>query len=558
MTERNQDEIRIVVVNAFSGDQLWEDTIESDSVQVFTNNEMQLILVRVAGEDPGLTAIDLLSGKTLWSRKVTAGNLIIEFGDEAILLVSKSVAMLDPRSGQEGWRTNSISVSGRPISVVTLDDGYVVTWDDGKICFVSQSGHLRWQTSVADRPELSTTAAELAIVTVAPQTGRDGWLQALSLKDGRPIWRYDLTDRMFSAITLDGERLVFSTETTIEAVAVPSGRQLFKKLLARRSGNRLPDHIVMFPDHMIVASEIILSAHERNSGDEIWSLDLMGTDHLTARASRSKLGSMVVGSGGNAVADNISSYSTSITTMQAQSDFYTKQARQNYQDTYRRTQPNMLSGSAAERADASFERSLAASHMENVNTINRSFDTMMMSVQGAFNALAAAQAVEQNAKYGAAAAERDRAIRRLTMAHKIHERAIQNMYFVRPFESKTGNGLVIVDMWDGRWTEIPVSPSEAFLDDRIYMNLNLGLIGADSTILVTKGTGLDPERWTKDDRFEASGIQKTMFSWALDDRYRTVLIRRSMLGYDLSKAVFHDLEAYKTESLTKKTSRIIN
>lgn len=556
--ERDQNEVRIVAVDSYTGVQLWENTIESDSVQVFTNTDKQTILVRVAGDEPGLTGMDLLSGKTLWSRQVTAGNLIIEFGDEVILLVSETVEALDLRSGRTEWQTSNTQASGRPVSVVVRDDGYVVAWDNGAICFISQSGILRWQSSVGDTPELSTTAGELAIVEVAAQEHTNGRLQALALKDGKLVWRHDLAERVFSALTLDGERLVFSTETTIQAVAMTSGKLLFKQPLARRSGNRLPDHVVIFPDHIVVASEIVVSAHERSGGDEIWSLALAGGDHLTARASRAKLGGMVVGSGNNAVADNIASYSASINAMQAQSDFYTKQARQNYENTYMRTQRKMSSGNAADRAEASFERSLAASHMENVNTINRSFDTMMMSTQMAFNVLAAGQAVEQNARYGAAAAERDRAIRRLLMAHKIHERAIQNWYFVRPFSSRTGNGLVLVDMWDGRWAEIPTSPSEAFLEDRIYMNLNLGLIRSGDAFMVTKGTGLDPDKWNADDRFEAGGIKSTMFAFALDDRYRTVLIRRSLLGYDVGNAIFHDLETYETESLTKKKSRIIN
>lgn len=243
--------------------------------------------------------------------------------------------------------------------------------------------------------------------------------------------------------------------------------------------------------------------------------------------------------------------------MIANSDRYIKQAQQNYNNVINQTRNTIISKNAAVRADASFQRSLAASHVRNTKMINRSFDTMMMSVNAAFAALEAAKVFEQNKKIGAAAAKKDRAYKSLLMSYKIHEAARQDDYYMRPFRSRSGNGLVIVNMRNGTWAEIPTGPSESILEDKIYMNFILGLL-VDQNTLVTIGTGLDSDKWQEDQRFQASSLQSVMFAAYLEDRYRTNMIIRSVLSYDFSDAKFLAASAYDTKSLTKRKSRIIH
>jgi hypothetical protein len=381
-------------------------------------------------------------------------------------------------------------------------------------------------------------------------------LHALSLASGKAVWQRQLSGNLFSAMLLKDSRLFYSTGYKIESVSTRDGRQLFRTTLAERTNERLPHHLTLYSGHISVASESVVSGHDIKDGRELWRIDLNGTDYLTQAVARAQLGDSQVDATGNRLTDVMQNYMSNIDAMHASSDFYTKRAWQNYTNVRNRTQFAISSGNAAQRADAYFQRSLAASHARNISMINRSFDTMMLNVNTAFNVLAMAQAVQENAIVGAAAAAQDRAYKRLLLSYKIHEAALQGDYYLRPFRSRSGNGLVIVNMREGTWAEIPTGPSETILEDRIYMNIILGLI-VNRTSLVTLGTGLDPEKWQTDPRFQASALQSTMFAFALEDRYRTTLILRSLLLYDLSSANFQAASAYDKNSLTKRKSRII-
>jgi hypothetical protein len=323
-----------------------------------------------------------------------------------------------------------------------------------------------------------------------------------------------------------------------------------------RGVERLPDHIIVFPGHIAVASESVVSGHDLGTGGELWRIELTGTDYLTHAVARSQVTGFVgidPAGGLSAVAHN---YLNNMDAMHTSSDRYIKRSRQNYTNVYNRTQKIIKSGNNWEKEYARFERGLAASHVQNAHMINRSFDNMMLSVNTALNAFIAAQAVEKNARIGAAAAAEDRAIKRMLLSYKIHESGLQGDFYLRPFRSRGGNGVVLVNMRKGTWAEIPTGPSETILEDKIYMNIILGLL-VDNTSLVTIGTGLDKKMWRKDKRFQTSKLQEKMFAFTLEDRNLTTMILRSLLSYNIKDATFHPASAYEKVSLSKQKSRIV-
>jgi hypothetical protein len=308
-------------------------------------------------------------------------------------------------------------------------------------------------------------------------------------------------------------------------------------LLAERATGRLPDHLRIFSKHIAVASESVISGHDIIDGRELWRIKLSGTDYLTNSVTRTKVNAKVGFNPKGRISGTITDFANSIISMHRSSEFYTRQARQYYNNVYSRTQKAISSGNSSEKSYASFERSAVVSNLRNTQMLNRNFEIMNLAIGNAFNARAAAQQQRENFAAESTAATEDRAYKRLLLSYKVHESGLQSDYYIRPFRSLGGNGMVLVNIQKGTWTEIPTGPSETILEDKIYMTLILGVMANDKN-LVTIGTGLDPVKWQS------------------KQRIRTTMILRSMLSYNIADAVFHPANTYNDMSLTKVKSRI--
>lgn len=552
---KGETSTRIAVVDPANGKLLWETTINSPKVNLSVNGASGVLAVHNVGTSPKLSLYSLKRGKTLWSVALPSGQALIEFDGNRVLVAARHLTAYEWRNGQRLWRIKGPDRKSEPLTMVVHDRGYLIAWRNGSISQVSSAGKLDWRSSLSGFPQLATVSGKLAIVSMQSPNRRSA-LQAFSLDSGTTIWQHKLSDPLSSALLIQRNRLFYTSGGKVESLNIRDGRRLFSAALTKRTAGRLPDHLVLFPQHIAVASESMVSGHAIADGHVLWRIDLQGIDYLTQAVARAQLEGSLVGDTRNRVADVIQNYVRNLDTMHASSNFYATQARQNYINVYNRTQSAISSGNAAQRADAYFQRSLAASHERNVNMMNRSFDTMMLNVNTALNVLASAQAVEENARVGAAAAARDRAYKRLQLSYKIHEAGLQGDYYLRPFRSRSGNGLVVVNLRRGTWAEIATGPTETILEDKIYMNIMPCLITANASLL-TLGTGLDPAKWQTDERFRATTLQSSMFAWALEDRYRTTLILRSLLSYKLSDANFLPASDYEKSSLTRRRSRII-
>jgi outer membrane protein assembly factor BamB len=552
---KGETSTRIAVVDPANGNLLWETTVKSSKVNPVVNGAGGVLAIHSVGASPKLSLYSLRRGKLLWSVALPSGQALLEFDGDRVLMAARHFTAYAWRSGQQLWSIKGPARKSEPLTMVVHDHGYIVAWRNGNISQVSSEGKLAWRSSLGGSPQLATVSGKLAIVSMQSANRRSA-LQAFSLNSGKTLWQRKLSAPLSSALLIQGNRLFYTSGGKVESLSIRDGRHLFSSVLSKRTAGRLPDHIVLFPKHIAVASESMVSGHAIADGHELWRIDLHGIDYLTQAVARAQLEGSLVGDTRNRMADVMQNYARNLNIMHDSSNFYARQARQNYINVYNRTQMAISSGDAAQRADAYFQRSLAASHERNVNMMNRSFDTMMLNVNTALNVLASARAVEENARVGAAAAARDRAYKRLKLSYKIHEAGLQGDYYLRPFRSRSGNGLVVVNLSRGKWAEIATGPTETILEDKIYMNIMPGLITANAS-LITLGTGLDPAKWQTDERFRATTLQSSMFAWALEDRYRTTLILRSLLSYKLPDVNFLPASDYEKSSLTRRRSRII-
>ncbi len=535
---KGDNNTRIAAVNPDNGKLIWETSIKSTAVQVTANAPNKVLTVHTTSPTPKLSVLELRTGKQLWSTNLQSKQALLNYDHDRLLIVSRNLAMYSLRDGQQQWLKQSPAPNSKPITIVTNDGGYLVGWQNGTVCQLSRTGKLTWRASVPDTPELIALSNKLAIVAANSNAKKKTSLQALSLVNGKKVWQRRLSGRLSSALQPAGDRLVYATTNKLEAVSMRTGKRLYSVPLGKRAAQRLADHIRIFPKHIAVASESAVSGHDIKNGRELWRIKLSGTDYLTNSVTRSKAKGKVGFNPKDHISGAMKNFADSIISMHRSSNFYLRQARQNYTNVFNRTQRAFSSGDAWEKSFASFERSLAESNIRNTQMLNRSFETMNLAINGVFNALAAAQQLEENIAAGNTAATEDRAYKRLLLSYKVHESGLQGDYYMRPFRSLGGNGMVLVNMHQGTWTEIPTGPSETILEDKIYMTFILGTM-ANNKNLVTIGTGLDTAKWQS------------------KQHIRTTMILRSLLSYNIADAVFHPAKTYNSKSLTKTKSRII-
>lgn len=555
-TSRTNDQVQIQALDADTGAKIWQKQVKATGASISAESESGIIVIKSAGKEPNLTVFDLQRGTTLWTSTEFSNQALIALSPSRLAVLDNGFSLFDPRSGKKLQEIGGNSKNRDPSILVPHDTGYLASWSNGDVNRISSSGNVLWRKRLPSPVELAALSNDVAILATRSPDTLQTELQAYLLSNGKRLWRQGSVGKINSTVLIAGKQIAFTTEKELIAISLRSGRLLFKAPLQQRNSGRLPDHLMAFPGHFVVVSESAVSAHDRNAGAELWRHKLSGVDYLTQPVARFDLTGSSEVSPGNALAGVMTNYTNTINSSLATSDLYIRQARQNYQNVYNQTRSAISSGSMADRADASFQRSLAASHLENTQAINRSFDSMMLATQTAFNVLASAQAVERNAQLGAEAASRDRAFKRLLLAQKIHESGLQGNYYMRPFLTASGSGMVIVNLKDGSWTELVTSPAEKILEDRVYLNVKLGLLN-DQDSLISIGTGLSPDNWQVDERFRAGALSSSMFAFALEDRYRMTLILRSLMTYPFSQLKFQPAESYSTQSLGNRKSRII-
>jgi hypothetical protein len=126
-----------------------------------------------------------------------------------------------------------------------------------------------------------------------------------------------------------------------------------------------------------------------------------------------------------------------------------------------------------------------------------------------------------------------RARLRLEIASQMHRRALAGRYVLLPFSNRLCSGLLVVDLENGHWAEVPLSPSEGFLRTFMYFDMTLAAVTpVGGGWLVAKGIGFERDAWTPDDAF-----------------YAVTTARRSMFGIRMADLTFRPPERHATTAL---------
>lgn len=527
-----------------TGRVLWSKETTSEDARAI-NLEHQILVIAADGTETGLIAMDLMKGTVLWtdrSKNAGKGRLptLLTRGDQLVVM-ERALTRRSLRNGQVTWSVPDVGPVASSSLPLEIGDAILLPSAEGKICLVEGSGGVAWQVSLSGQPRALTSSDQMVYVEVASLDGSSSRLVSFSLPDGRKLWERTLPGPVYSSLQVTGSALVFTLQNSFEIWGARLGKTLHSVKSPSSLDNRLPDQLVIHPDYVVIAAETAIGAFRLEDGQTLWLHMLKGaTEGSYSTIARRLQDAQRPPPGG--IESAAQSLSATIGANMAFQNFADLQHRNNIKmiqqqlaDTYQRTESAMRSGSRAQRLEAMSERALASNMASVRSRVAGAMDRMTNNINMMVGAWTQGMAI------GIAIAEQASRVRdlrwfqaKVVISKQAHQNTIQRNFFIRPIVLKRGSGLMIVDMSSGTWVEVPTSPSEEGQVDKLYWNSQFAVMSVDGSRIITKGIGLDPTKWETDDR-----------------GYFATTVLRSILAYDVKKLTFKAPATYEGQSIAR-------
>jgi hypothetical protein len=527
---------KIVCLGLDDGEKQWQRSWSSRRVAFTLNGDATILFAAVWEKSLTVEAIDLSNGKVLWQKEVAADRapqpFVVE--NDQLLVGASSLTSFDPATGRIVWTANGAGEIAPPSTLIVLEDGFVVPGRSGTVTRLDLAGNLVWQTPVGNRCGRAAFF-EGYVVVAAGDAGGGPRLACLEASTGRQAWSNELPSGLFSALQAHDGRLYFTTVSTAHALDLASGTALFAVPLQGAGATRFSDHLVIYPDHVVVGGERSLRAFDARTGKVAWEYAFLAPNDVVA-AKRAELEAF--GSRRNAKGEPTFGAARVFLAgeeLQSQTADMVAATTQRLQKAYDRTRPLAASWDPEKRAEAVRLRQYAQTQADvgyatadALARINRSLTMTAMTYQTYW--AAAQRSVGEPAR-----AANDR----LAEAYRLHPRqylaAVQGDYYVQPYRWERGSGLLVIDMRTGQWCELTTSPGERVPSN--YLEAQIAVLSPDEERLITLGMGLDPTRWE------------------IDDSHTVASIRRSLLAYRMADLAMKPPERYPADSATSWRSR---
>jgi outer membrane protein assembly factor BamB len=528
-------ETTLTAVSLASGKPVWSKTVPA-GVPTSLSPELNLLIIAEGGSSGTLTAVDLAQGTTRWAADYQGsgsdGQPVLHVAGEQVLVLQRAFTS---RTLQNGRVLFSIPDVGQPASAtppIVTTDGILLASVDGKISLIKSSGGLVWQAMVPGTPRTIGTSETACFIEIQPEQASSPRLVALSLAKGRKLWEQDLPGPLYSSLQAAGKLLLFSLTGSLEMWDGETGNSVRSIVFPSEPAVRLSDRLIIFPEHAVLAMEKSITGIRLTDGHALWSFsslypafqyqiavsDLGGSRNIPTRAINAKTANIMPQPlWQQTVSDGV------------------KWAEQNRAYVYQSTAGTLGSGSSsrADRLDASSARAMANQNVATMRSMDQSFQRSMASaqmLQASANFMVSAP--DMGRAIGEAMVEKASAISArasLPQAIKDHQRTVQGSFLIKPIVAEGVTGLLVVDIRNGSWMEIPTSPA-VFNTYRKFTQVSVAPDGAQ---LISNGTGLDSTKWEIDD--SSSGTETFVYP--------------GILGYDLAAMTLKSPDAYTTQSL---------
>ncbi len=497
--------------------------------------------IAIANEPTGgLRAIDLSSGNVAWSAPPASDQSAptLAIVGETLYELDKGLHVRDLRSGKERWSIKSVTAGVDRLPPTLLADGLVVAGPRG-VTRIDAGGGVRWAAPLDAEPVWLEAAHGRVVVHTVRGDG-PGQLTALDLGSGLVRWKRALPELPMSPFGLDPARIGFTTARTLELWDAATGRPVASiPLPARLKADRPLDRVLFEGNVVSFVGEQAVGGFRKEDGAPIYLHTLRGVADRTIDAAHREFkavaGANPYGKGGGAApAPAVAMTPDTAVITQPRVDF----ARFNEQRALSNEQMVRLDSrsSSGDRmaAAAASQRAIRERHEAEAHAAKVALVSAVVSTAANVGVGMALSGLDKS-QYTSRIARRKLA---LELAYRAHATMLQDRYLVRPVRLRFGDGLLLVDVADGSWAEVPIAPFEGSVGKDAFLDSQLGLI-ADGH-LIAKGISLDPAKWVPYPvSVGITTVQRSLFSVPLEGlplkpaaEYATASAGRASLDVD--------------------------
>ena len=530
-------------LDPISGKQLWTRSF-SPRPAIAASAQDNLLLVAPAGPGGGVAAFDLSTGSSRWAAALPLAADAQPFLDVSggqVLVVHRDAASIATKSGSILWVARGVGPLAASSTPRRLHKGVVLAAADGRLSLL-RDGKLSWQSALGGRTRKLACSQAACYAEIEDGAGKSS-LVAVDLERGRRLWDQELADKLSSSIHVGESALLFTDRRQLASRDLASGNRRFAAPLPVTRAARLADRLFVDQEKVVVAMENGVGAYRLSDLGEIWSYRVRGQGGDLYEDVRARLDSAL------APPPQAKNQAEARQKFDAWHSRFERSVTDGMSAMYEGMVDSAASAAALQtgglnlgggrvtgEANTGMGRA-AVARLEHARAAqarferDRSIRELTRAIESAGGDVLTAALVEYGRK-----AEREATLLQLSArvdaAIKTHERAVLGRYYVRPFAGGSVVGVLLVDLVDGTWCEVPTSPSESSEAAGKFLDSNPALVTGST--LIAKGIGFDPARWER------------------DERYRSVItVHRSILGYDVGKLSFKPASAYEKQSLAR-------
>lgn len=495
-----------------SGAILWEKSI-SDVISFLFDDDLGIVLFAVEeGSNVALKAFDYNKKQECYARSlgfskkeriqlipVDSGVCYLEAGRSSVIISTKS-----------GEIIGKIEHSDLPTETNLINSSIVFCFDDNRLEFYDLKGVCVQKINTLGQPSIPVLRGNRFFWF---ERGKDYSISSIDTSWKQP-WSLDIDSTLKSSIYRFGDTLCFTTMKVMYFVNAEKGILLGR--VSTGLDNRLPDDVRKLGDFFVLESEFQVACFDLKQDAPIWKFNLryLVEKYKEVGMPKSKI--------------DLKGVAIGLPYKSSYSDYFILKAKD-----------NLMKAQFAYDIEKNYSNALNLSITRqqyfNLVEINKSFEMLNMNFNILFSAYTASAAImkAKTQEYDIAADTREYVKSNLLISENMNRG--QFPYFMKRYGIGKGYVVLMVDIRNGKWAEIPVSPNEGYeLKDVALLGTSIHLWNPENNTLMVTGLGLDPQKWEE------------------TDLYRATTIKRSVLHYNLDNLQFKEAIDFPAESIMKR------
>lgn len=521
----------LAAVSASSGKVLWTSERKGDEDVAYHVLDVAgvVLVLRATKRKTSIIGLDPASGNEVWSAELKGREpAVARSRDGQIAVVTESqLGLIDPRTGAwlmretndlgddaviipardelfflGGDRVRSVSAGSLASTLWTLPadaisttaalDGTLLVGSKKGVSSHDSRGTVLWNVHLPRLRAVDVVGETVLVQTEVPAGGRK--LSAFDATNGSVQWESTTQHLVASGIVRSSSHLCLSTRTALIVLNAATGETVARESLPKTVPlARLPDTVTTTAAGCAFTGETFAAGISLTTPEEMWVnvLDQGRVEEFREVGNDKTAASKGEIRGISPVTKGLLDGSSNLWRSEQQHRTAAQSAR---------TRGNDSQAASLERqARAEAEVAKAATQAAMISAASDLGQALGKALRDA----------------GVKRALEARIANEFTVAVSYAANSVHGYYWVRPVTWKSALGLVVVDLRDGSWVELPTQVRESIIHETPFYDTHPSTVVGNT--LVTKGISLDPARWGEDKQaFPLITAQRSLLAYSLD------------------------------------------